>query len=481
MSNDYKSGLDDQDELGQFPSAASPLAALGIDPDEARANPEFLARLMKGPSQGTPLSSPSPSAVAAGATGGAGDTEPTDEEGYGRAGLSKTFHAMSDASKAANAVPTETPADITRLQSQEEKLQPKTPLRDASGNMLDQYKPSTGQKIWRGVRGGLTGLATGGVLGAGLGAAYPQDVKGGTAYNAPNKQYERTEQKRTQDLSATESNLDQARKNWGEAVKARQAQAGEFGKVAALGKDLTTGATGLINAENKPETEENKTKAKLELSQKEFEQRRQSLTTDPTLSKLSPLQKALYMANGKLPDPREPNEADVQAANMARALTTFKLQTGRAPQTLEEMNSVIATAKGELNKGKGANNPDAANLRVAARLAETHLKELQNMMKAPSIAYGSPEVKKQLQDQVDEAKERYDDLQEQLTQATGPTQTPAATPAQPAPAAPAASQPAKPAQNAPATKPQPAPDGTRRQAPNGTIEVKQNGKWVPES
>ena len=380
MANEYKSGLADQDELTGFPSAANPLTAMGIDPDEARANPGLLEQL-RSQSMGKPnvdqavSTATAPprapkqaSAQTAGTIGGAGDTKP-DAESYGLEGLGQLSASMKKASQAAEEVPTNTPEDITSLSQRREKLAMPAPRFDPkTGKQLketQEYDPdtgqmvsinpkaSTGQKIWRGVRGGLVGALTGGIPGAVIGAVEPQDIPGGKAYNAPSKAYELAEQRREQALGATDTSLENARKNWQEAVKAQQAKAGEFDKVAALGKDLTAGATGLINAENKPETEENKTKAKLELSQKEFEQRQQQLQTDPELSKLSPLNKMLYMANGKVPDPREPNEAEINAAQIARAMTVFKMQHGgKMPQTLEEFNSVIAAAKGDLAKGQ---------------------------------------------------------------------------------------------------------------------------------
>jgi hypothetical protein len=380
---DWKAGLEDQDELSQYGSAANPLTAMGIDPDEAAADPAMRERFSgRNYDAGAPKpetqKAPPASAVTAGKTAGAGDTpsvpaasliapaEPTDEEGYGRQGLGILSQSAKAASQAAGSVPTDAPAELASLTAQREKLALPAARFDpttgkslkstqeydpASGKMIDvNPQASTGSKVWRGIRGGLMGLATGGIFGAARGAIDPSTTLGGEAYNAPSKQYQRAEQRRGQELGATDTSLENARKNWEEAVKARSAQASEYGKVAALGKDLTTGATGLINAENKPETEANKTNAKLQLSQKEFAQRQQQLQSDPTLSKLSPLNKALYMANGKIPDPREPNEADVTAANIARGIKIL----GHQPTTLEEWNKVIASAKGDLGKGAGS-------------------------------------------------------------------------------------------------------------------------------
>jgi hypothetical protein len=284
--------------------------------------------------------------------------------------------------------------------------------------MLPQYKPSTGQRVWRGVRGGLVGFLTGGIPGAAVGALEPGDIRGGTAYGAPNKTYERAEQSRTQQLGATETNLEQARKNWEEAVKAQQAKAQEFGKVAALGKDETTGATGLITAENKPETEENKTKAKLDLTDKEFTQR----SGQADRLGLKGTQRSLYITNGKLPDPRQPTEGELA---LSAATQAFVRQNGRQPNTVEEMNQIAGAAKGTLGKGDDEDKQKAANLRTAVRSAERHLKDLQDMQKHAYML--PPEGKTDLEKKIKDAQDEYDDLQSQLTGKEKPPPLPPVT------------------------------------------------------
>lgn len=525
MISDWSAGLKDQDELSQYPSAASPLTALGIDPDEARANPDLLASLMSPSSGGDsnrprpPLASavnmpsdddnaqppkPAPSVVAAGKTGGAGDTSapttpatpaqtPQDELlGYGKEGLGLLNKNFQSATDETGKMSTDTPADVARLTAQQEKLETKTPLRDAQGNILPQYKPSTGSKIWRGVRGGLVGLLTGGIPGAAVGALEPQDIRGGTAYGAPNKTYDRAEDTRQQQLASTGDELSTAMKNWKDVNDARKEKASQYRANAALGKDVTTGATGLINAENKPESEANKTAAKLELDQKTFDLRRQQLTTDPSLSKLSPLNKAYYMAEGKVYQPRESNEADLLASNIAKATVTFKnSHGGKNPATLEEFNSVISAAKGDLGKGKGSVTPQQ-NRAVADKKNAAIEKALGEYAKDP----GQKDTLAELQRQLQAAQNAYEEDVSNLGGDAGPHQvvavdengqakwTPAVAPAPaapvPTPATPAPVAPAPAAQAAPA-KPQPAPDGTRRQSPDGTIEVKTNGKWKAET
>jgi hypothetical protein len=515
----------DNDELGTFPSAASPLTSMGIDPDEARANPELMARLTRGsnpPSaQQRLVAGPGPGGrlpsdaqrtriAVIGQTGGAGDAStpsapsvpaagaPTDAHGYGMEGLGTLSKAIKGSSQAAEDIQTQTPQEITDLQSRREKLATPAPRFDPkTGKPLattQEYDPdtrqmvdvnpkaSTGQKIWRGLRSAVIGLLTGGIPGAAVGAIEPQDIRGGEAYNAPNKQYQQAETRREQQLGATDTSLDNARKNWAEAVKARLAQASEYGKVAGLGKDIVTGATGLINAENKPETEENKTKAKLELTQKEFQERQRQLQSDPRLSKLPPIQKALYLANGKLPDPREPNEAEINAQQIARGMTIFKnSHGGKAPATLEEWNSVMQASKGELGKGGQQSKEDqieAGNLRTAARSAEKHLHDLQDLSKHSYLL--PPDGKKDLQDKIKAAQDEYDDLQSQLTgkgEATAPAVVPPITMNQRRGGS-TGIVPAAPAQPAPAAAAPPAPPAAAAAQPPAKIDPKNLPKQV---
>ena len=54
-----------------------------------------------------------------------------------------------------------------------------------------------------------------------------------------------------------------------------------------------------------------------------------------------------------MPDPREPNAAEIDAAAAARALVVFKAQHGgKGPQTVEDFNSIQAAARGTLKKDK---------------------------------------------------------------------------------------------------------------------------------
>lgn len=535
MATDWSAGLD-QDELAEFPSASSPLKGMGIDPDEANANPGLLSQL-RAQSQGKPdpqqaaanatvpppppqSTTPppdkaSPSAATAGKIGGAGDApatpstapaEPTDADSYGRQGLGMLSSEMKKASAAGDEISTDQPADVARLAAQRDKLAMPAPRFDSSGKQLTStqvYDPdsqqmvtidpkaSTGTKVWRGIRGGLEGLAGGGVLGALKGTLSPEK-EGSTAYNAPSKAYTQAEDRREQALQSTDTDLKNSFQTWKDVNDARKAKAGEHRATAALGKDLTAGATALETAENKPQTEQQKADAKVQLDQKTFDQRRQQLSSDPSLSALRPLQKALYMANGKIPDPRETTEGDVQAANMARALTVWKgSHGGQSPATVEDFNQVIASAKGDLNKGTGRGQPTTQQLRtISDKKAAGIEKANQDYAKVSGKTWdktGLANYQRQLQEVQNAYEEEMGDIGQAgehnvvTVDAKGQAKwtpesaaAPAVNPAVPKPPVSA------PQQNQPPSKPQPAPDGTRRQTPKGTVEVKRGGQWVAE-
>ncbi len=505
---DYKPGLSDQDELSQFPNASDSLAAFGIDPDEAAKNPDIISKF--GPPKSTFSAVPrvarpaeSPSAATAGALGGAGDTsttpaEPTDTKGYGLSGLSHLEKSLRGAEAANQDLSTTPPADVARLQAQQEKLGTPAPTRDASGKPLkstkewnpetqqyDEVNPqaSTGSKIWRGIRSGLVGAVTGGIPGAVVGALEPQDIRGGTAYGAPSKAYSRAEERREQELGATDTALKSAMQTWKDVNEAKGKKASELRAIAGLGKDEVTGATGLMNAENKPETENEKEAAKVKLDQQTYEQRKQRIQTDPILSKLPALQKAFYMSEGKVYQPHETSEGDVLAGNMARSLSTFKAQNGgRSPNTLEEFNQMVASAKGELGKGKG--KPTVTPQQEVA-VADKKKAAIEKANSEFAKKMYMPGAIQDYQLSLQEAQNAYEEESSLLAGGdSGPhmvvTVDPKTHQATWTPQAPAvAGTPTGPGAPAP-TKPQPAPDGTRRQSPDGTIEVKKAGQWVKE-
>lgn len=494
MAN-FEAGLTDQDELGQFPSAVSPLHSMGIDPDMVRANPELLAQLSRGftPDQAdataAAMSKPkeSPSTAAAGQFGGAGAPTPTSDETpeqQAKEGLGLLNRNLQSATEAANQVPTKQPEEITRLVAQKEKLATPAPLYDtATGKPLDktqEYDPKTGQlidvnpkastarKIWRGVRGGLLGFAGGGIPGAIVGAIAPQRTTGGEGYNAPSTAYQRAEQRREEELGATDTSLQGATQRWKEAVDAAKAKAGEFRSNASLGKDLTTGATGLINAENK----ENKP----EISQQEFDQR---VKQADRLGLKGP-QRNLFIANGKLPDPTRPTEGELTAQQVARATSIWKASHGgKEPQTLEDFNQIQSAARGQLDKGAGKKSPEQIEQQKNAAIEKANSTFATADMTDPASALA--QYQKQLQTiqdgyENDLAASGYPTTHQLVgVDSKGQvTWTPQAAPV-PAPTQPTSKGGAGEA----ATAGMAAPDGTVIVGPKGEQHTKINGKWDP--
>jgi hypothetical protein len=253
LAKDWSAGLDPE-ELEGYPSAANPLTAMGIDPDEAAAKPELLAKASPQPAgqwQGVPYRLPpeqpgNASAKSAGAIGGAGDsstqttTSPTASPGADDVGMAALSKNLGTLGTVANAIPTSNP-EVDRLTAERDKEALPTAAYGPDGKLLPQFKPSTGQKIWRGVRGGLIGLATGGIPGAIVGGLEPGDIRGGKAYNAPNAQYTRGEERREQQLGATNQSLAEARKNWEDSIKAMQTKGGLLKDSIGAANDMVRG------------------------------------------------------------------------------------------------------------------------------------------------------------------------------------------------------------------------------------------------
>lgn len=535
---DFRAGLTDDDDLGQFPSAASPLTAAGIDPDEARANPALLRAAFPGlqwgdqfqssfPGSDTSRLGPSASAASAGKAGGAGDGfqppyysagqpeapsqakprsaydapevpgMPTPAgwmpaqaapppkapkplpapvpawtpagaatpslEDYERTGLDSLSKNADLATQAVQNVPTSSP-EVDRLAAERAKLVPPALYNPQTGKMnpaVSEYdsatgqnvtvnpKPGVGSRIWRGVRGGLVGLLEGGIPGAALGVIEPGAIPGGEAYGAPNKAYTRAEERRGQQVESTDKSMATAFQNWKDQVDAARAKATEFRANATTGRDLTTGATGAINAATEAQKEKDeatnqeantpqaKTAAALELNQKEFEQRQRRVAQ---MQGVSTLNKTLYMLNGNIPDPREPNEAEINASQAAKALVVFRAQHGgKDPQTLEDFNNIQAAARGQLVKvEQAADKIYDSNLQALLKsqnLRVSDLRKHQDNYKK----LGLDKDAANLQPDIDAAQAEYDATQGKIKGPTNPT--PSQPPEQTAPKGDAASLP----------------------------------------
>jgi hypothetical protein len=512
---------DDQDGMGMFPSAANPLTV--EQAEQARANPELLKALAPvsmpqaqpampttpGISAVPSDNTPEPSAIAAGATGGAGTPQPQTATDYGLAGLASLKQNLDLSTKADQNLPTSN-AQLDRLQTQRDKLATPAPLYDpTTGKMLSQtqeYDPATGQmvtinpkastgsKIWRGVRGGLVGALTGGIPGAVVGALEPQDIAGGKAYSAPSGAYTKAEERRGEELAATDKSASDALANWKEQVDAAGKQASEFRANAGLGKDLTTGSTGMQNAATEAANAATRAKeeadtqtrlnnetpqAKAALTKAEFDQRISEVANMPNLS---PLQRTLYILNGKVPDPDQPNEAEFNAAAAARALTVFKMQHGgQGPQTLDDFNSIQAAARGTLDKGTPKNADDQVSSIVADATGKKQ-EFADKYQRLPSGSYlekGTANIltgqqfQTKLNQFANDANEKLAKLGAQIDLNTGQV-----VQRQPAGATAPTATPTKAPKGAPPISAAGLPDGTQARGRKGEVWITSGGQWT---
>lgn len=222
-----------------------------------------------------------------------------------------------------------------------------------------QYKPSFGQRLMRGAEGVLRG----GVLtpAAVLGAIDPSAV-GGTAYGAPNKQYGLDVQKQQGTVASDDQQLSNAAANWKAANDRAKALATEQRSNADARGKLSTEITGQQNAETsaaktpiEKETADAQTAeaynkspaAKAATTEAEFTA---AVKQADTLG-LKGTNRTLFLANGKIPDPRQATDDEIATSQATHAFTQ---ENGHPPQTLAEYASVRAAAKGQAGGGSAA-------------------------------------------------------------------------------------------------------------------------------
>ena len=384
MAGSWTAGLKDLDEQGLGDSAASPLTAAGLDPDVVRANlglltgtqsdtpsgrpapPQRTGTMAAQPMGTEPPAQPVASAKQAGAVGGAGappDPAATPDTPYAEAmgGLQNLGKMETQANKAADDIQTTDP-NLTAMQQRRAQLaaqpdlyDPKTgKMRDSvqvfnpdTGQMEDVApKPSAGRRVWRGVRGGLVGLLTGGIPGAALGAIDPALERGGEAYGAPNKAYERDIDRNQNALGATDTGIKDELEVWKQASLAAKDKASQLNTNARIDNDRVVGAKDLITAQADQtkagyESPQSKADADALLSRQKFTDNESNLKAiEARVGKLPPATAAYVMMNGKMPDPKQPREPSAEEIELGQARSTFAKQNGRAPNYDEYIKMV---------------------------------------------------------------------------------------------------------------------------------------------
>jgi hypothetical protein len=379
---DYSSNLDSGD-LARYPSAATPLSidellALRGGGDGDKAQPAIWAGGYPGavPAESSPspavASPPSANTAAPTAAPIPATASPTTAQDYSMAGLAGLQRDMQDARAAENEIPTSNPKLDELNRELAAKSEP-TPLRtmtpedtkagrtEGTGAMLAEYKPSVMSRIGRGVRSGAIGFLTGGIPGAVVGAIEPQDIRGGTAYGAPNASYGREESERQREVGDLSGQAAAAKEAWKAQVDAANAKAKQIDASGKLAGDLTTGANANVKnandaadaaARNANETPEAKAQVKALEDTQEYNSRMERLNTlEKRIGKIPAQTEAYYIANGKLPDPKQPHEPTFEEIALAGALRTL----GHKPSHDEYMQ-IVSQVRGKAGEGDSGGN-----------------------------------------------------------------------------------------------------------------------------
>jgi len=125
------------------------------------------------------------------------------------------------------------PLERQRVTAQQRQVELQNPYDPKTGKMLDEYKPSFGQRFMRGV----AGLARGGVLGA-----VDPSIAGVGNYGAPNKQYGIDQTQAAGRVAGADQQLKLAQDNWKAQNERLKQIATDRRALATTGKDVTGAA-----------------------------------------------------------------------------------------------------------------------------------------------------------------------------------------------------------------------------------------------
>lgn len=261
--------------------------------------------------------------------------------------------------------PPDTTALDTRIETESLPTNPRE-TDPVTGKPL--YQPSGWQRFGRGLKSAAIGLVTGGIPGAVVGALDPGQIRGGTAYGAPNKEYEEDEQLRQGTLAQDQQRRTDLMNRFKTLTDEMSGRAKNLTATEPGYKDAGTIATDAQKqatdaAKEAREAQENspegKALEKATVSQAEFDQRNKEADRIFGPGR-GGTQRSLYLANGKLPDPRQ---ATAEEIARAQAMNVFRRQNGRMPMTLDEINQVNASAAGRLHEA--GSDDDAVGTIVA--------------------------------------------------------------------------------------------------------------------
>jgi hypothetical protein len=383
---------DSEDLARASQGTVSPLADAGYDPDELAANPAMRAQVMQqfsgqqsiggvapprsarpaaqaspqdasqggdaavAPQLPTPSGISSASVSPSGSSGGNTTTQPqappATAGSLGLEALKRSMALGQQSTDIASQVANDPGPDLTALEADRTAHAMPTPYRDPqTGKVLDsaeQYKPGVGTRILR----GIDAVRKGGVL-----AAFDPGSVGATPYGAPNQAYQTAEGVRQATLSSDDQQLKERMDAFKDRTAARSKAGTDLRAGATSYNDAAKNAAELQNADTRQteadqkakDAKDNSPEGAAALSQAQFDQRGKQADA----LHLRGANRDLYMANGKIPDPRQATSEEVARS---QALQVFRQKNGRGPATMDELNEVNAAASGRL-KGEGQDDP----------------------------------------------------------------------------------------------------------------------------
>lgn len=223
-----------------------------------------------------------------------------------------------------------------RVNAQRRQVDLETPLDPQTGKTRPEYKPSFGQRLMRGVEG----FAGGGVLGV-----VDPRVGGAPAYGAPNKEYGYDKRQAADRVAGADQQLTRAAANWKARNDQLKAIAQERRAVATTGKDVT-GAS--IAQQEVPIKKEEADNSSPEAARQKLQDQFTQVQAKADKMGLKGQQRTLFLANGKLPDPRQATSEDIGRAQATAAW--HRDNPGKQP-SLDDIRSINAAVSGSEIKG----------------------------------------------------------------------------------------------------------------------------------
>jgi len=420
----------DDSQFADMLDSLSPLTKYGIDPDQARLDrsgtmaklfppdasalpswmnqdqgstpatpaPTITGR-MQPPTQ-APTAAPMQAAIPASVTPSGDQTKPSLAAGNA-ATIGQMEQDYTKASQDVNNEASQPGIDTTTAALEAQRAKDAAPVSaydPQTGKLLAPYKPSFGQRLARGAEGVLRG----GIFTpqAVLGAIDPAAV-GGTGYGAPTAQYGRDVQQQQAKVASDDQQLKNAADNWKATSERLKQVAADRRALGTLGKDVTGASTDQqavpINQQKADADTQNAASTAKRVYNESPQGKAEISTAEFTAAQkqadqlgLKGQQRTLFLANGKLPDPRQPTEDEIATH---QATQIFTQQNGHPPQTLDEFNEVRRAAKGS-DKQLDANGKPLAttadrNRASLAHVADDNLSQIEDIVNRRPDLFGA--------------------------------------------------------------------------------------------